>query len=181
MAVTVGTTTHGVRQFTAGRTIAHTTDVGVYRVMLVWVFTGGSIGYDVTAISHDGIDILANVLIDKLNSSGNDARVHCFYVIAPSLGAANIVYTLTGNCFHACSAQAWVGVDPNYSFGVPVTAGGADNAPTVDVHSEADEVVVDGACYDGGGALAISLGAGQTEILRVACGVGADRGDSSYF
>lgn len=176
---TVGTTTHGARVFSNNRTIAHTTDVGVYRVMLVWIFN--TISHDVTAISHDGVDILANVLIDERNLGGATVRVHCFYVIAPSPGAANVVYTLAGNCLHSCSAQAWVGVDPNYSFGVPVTNQGISNTITVDVHSEADEVVVDGAGYNGGGPLAISLGADQTEIIRIASGVGADLGYGSSY
>ena len=177
---TVGTTTHGARAFGNNRTMAHTTDVGVYRALLVWVFTG-NIGQDVTAISYNGVDILANVLVDELNSDGDDARVHCFYALAPSVGAHNVVYTLTGNCSHACSAQAWVGVDPDYSFGVPVTAQAFGNTPTVSVNSEADEKVVDGVCFIAGGATAITLGADQVEILRVASGAGVTIGYGSSY
>jgi len=179
MAVTVGTVTNGARAFGNTRTMAHTTDVGVYRVMLVWVFN--SIAHDVTAITYGGEDILANVLIDNVNWAGNDARVHCFYMIAPPIGPADVVYTLAGNCTHACSAQAWVGDDPYYPFGVPVTATGNDALITVDVNSEADEKVVDGACFSSGAPTAITLGAGQTELARANSGAGGATGYGSSY
>lgn len=181
MAISVGTVSNGPRQFNAGRTRAHITDVGDNRVLLVWVFTGGSTGHDVTAISYGGVNILANVLIDRLNPAGGDARTHCFYMIAPPAGPANVVYTLTGNCMNACSAQAWVGVDPEDAFGVPITDIGNTNLITVTVGSAANEVVVDGGCFDGGGALVITLGAGQTQLARENSAAGADLGYGSSY
>lgn len=177
---TVGTVTNGARAFGNTRTMAHTTDVGVYRVLLVWIFTGVP-GHNVTAVSYGGISILDNVLVDVLNVGYNASRVHCFYMIAPPLGPANVIYTLVGNGIHACSAQAWVGVDPNYSFGVPVTNIGNTNLITVTVNSEADEVVVDGACFNSGSATAISLGADQTQLARQNSGPGTTIGYGSSY
>jgi hypothetical protein len=147
-------------------------------VQLVWVFD--SLAHAVTAISYGGVDILANKLVDKTNNAEGEARVQCFYMLAPPTGAANIVYGLAGNCLHACSAQAWVGVDPNYSFGVPVENKANSNTITVDVHSDADEVVVDGACFSGD-VSTLTMGAGQTEILRIGSGVGAGMGHGSSY
>lgn len=181
MSVTVGTVTNGATAVVSNtRTMAHTTDVGVYRVLLVWVYSGAD-GLDVTAISYGGVDILANVLVDEKNTGGTDARVHCFYMITPPAGPANVIYTLSGNCTHACSAQAWVGVDPDFPFGVPVEAQATNVTPTVDVNSEADEKVVDGACYEADAGVTIAIGAGQTEMVRVATGVGKRIGYGSSY
>jgi len=181
MAIAVGTVSNGVRQFDAGRAMGHITDVGDNRVLLVWVFSGGSTGHDVTAISYGGVNILANVLIDELNPGANDARTHCFYMINPPVGGANVNFTLTGNCMNACSAQAWAGVNPEDAFGVPITDIGNTNLITVTVGSAANEVVVDGGCFDGNGALGITLGAGQTELARQGSGAGADLGYGSSY
>lgn len=181
MAIAVGTVSNGLRVFTAGRTMAHITDVGDNRVMLVWIFTGGSVGRDVTALTYGGVDIFANLLFDEDNNGANDARTHCFYMIAPPAGPANVVYTLAGNCFHACSAQAWTGVNPDDAFGVPVTNQNLTNLITATVGSAANEVVVDGGCVDGGGALNVNLGAGQTQLAHQDAGVGNDLGYGSSY
>lgn len=180
MAVTIGTVTNRARAFGNGDNFAHVTDIADNRVLLIWIWTGNP-AHDVTGITYGGVNILANLVDDSINGGGNGIAVHCFYMIAPPAGPANVIYTLTGNCSHACSAQAWAGVNPADPYGVPITATGNTNLITATVGSAANEVVVDGGGFIAAGATAIALGAGQTQLARQNSGAGVTIGYGSSY
>ena len=179
MAIAVGTVTNGAKAFSNNRTIAHVTDVADYRVLLGWIWCTG--GNGVTACTYNGVNILGNKLIDIFQVGAGGVRAELYYMIAPPEGNLHCVYTLSGNCLHACSVQAWAGVNPDDAFGVPITNIGTTHLITVTVGSAANEGVVDGGCFDGGGPLAINLGAGQTELVRIGSGAGSNLGYGSSY
>jgi len=162
MAIVLGTkTTPGYHAGSAGDTFAHTTDVGRYRLLIVTIHSSAP-AQGILSCTYDGVNM--TFLDNALNAGGNDGYVNIYYMIDPPVGAHNVVYTLVGNCTHAATAQAWTGVDPDNPFGVPVTNTGNDVTPTVDVVSEADEVVVDAVASAAFGGDTIVQGAGQTDI-----------------
>ena len=179
MAIAVGTVTNGVRQFNAGRAIGHVTDVGDNRLLLVWIFNNNPV--TVTAITYGGVNILANKVVSEHNPAGLEQFTHCFYMVAPPAGLANVAYTMGGNCMNACSAQAWTGVNPDDPVGVSVENQATTNLITATVGSESNEVVVDGGCFAVNAVVVITLGAGQTQLARQNSGVGAQLGYGSSY
>lgn len=175
MAVGVGTVTNAPRAFNNGQTTAHVVDVADDRVLLVWIYTNNP-GFNVNTCTWGGVPMTE--LIDINNVGGNDARVQLYYLVAPVEAAANVVYTLAGNCHNFASCQSWAGVDPVEPFGVPVTNTGNTALITVTVGSNDNEVVVDGGAYVDN-AVGIVLGAGQTSMYTVVSD-GTIGGGSSY-
>ncbi len=177
MAISIGTVSNGVRAFGNNRTIAHVTDVADYRLILGWIWNG-QVGHDVAACTYNAVPMTQ--LIDITSGAGT-VRVHLYYTVAPPEGNLNFSYTLAGNTDHACSAQAWAGVSPDDPFGVPITATANTNLITATVGSATNEVVVDGGGFAAGGATAIALGAGQTQLARQNSGAGASIGYGSSY
>jgi len=175
MAITVGTVNNGARQFDAGRAIAHTVDVGEYRLLLVWFFCRGP-AQNITACTWGGVAMTE--LIDITNFAGNDARIQMYYLVAPVEGLANVVFTYAGNCTNFVSCQSWVGVDPDNPFGAPVEEIAGTALITADVVGGDGVVVVDGGAYSDNAA-GIVIGAGQTNLLTQASD-GTIGGGSSY-
>jgi len=173
MAISVGTVTNVAKVFGNNRTVAHVTDVADNRILLAWIWNV-NIGHNVTVCTYNGVAMTE--LIDMLNPGGNDVRVHMYYMIAPPEGNLNFHYTLAGNCTHACSVQAWAGVNPDDPFGVPITDIGNTNLITATVGSAANEVVVDGGALVDTAASVIALGAGQTQLTIGQAGGGLDLG-----
>jgi len=162
VAIVVGTVTNGTRQFNNGRTFAVTVDAGDNRVLLVHIMN--SISHAVTWVTYNAVPMTQ--LWTKVYGGANHGRATCYYLLEPDVGVNNVAFGLGGNCNNAASAQSWSGVDPDVPFGVPVTATAVSNTPTVNVASEADEVVVDAFCCEGFGGDTCAVGAAQTEMFR---------------
>ena len=179
MAIVLGTKTVAGYALNNGRAFAHTTDMfGTYRFLVVTIHTSNP-GHPVTSCTYNavGMDLLGTIG----NYGAHDGVVTVYTMIDPPEGAHNVVYVLVGNCTNAATAQAWTGVDPDNPRGIPVTATGNTNTPTVAVVSEADEVVIDSCAVAGFGGDTIALGAGQTNIWNANAGAGTSlMGATSY-
>jgi hypothetical protein len=103
--------------------------------------------------------------------SGTDHGVEIWYKLAPAVGTANIVVTLSGNVNAAIGAISFIGVNQTTPTGTFAGAGGTDASPIVNVSSAGGELVL-GVLSISGDHGGITAGGGQTVRWSGSTGTG---------
>ena len=96
----------------------------------------------VTSVVYNGSETFTQEITDI---NGN-ARVVILYLEDPTVTTADVVVTLSGNSRHVSTIGVYTGVDPTILVRTAesVSANGTDASPTVDVTTDADDIVVSG-------------------------------------
>lgn len=119
----------------------------------------------------------------ELNAADGDySQVSLYYLVAPTETTANVVITYAVAYPIAGYVAYFTGVDQNNPFTAATSqAQGDDSAPTVDVSSSVDEMVIDIMCQVSAGPDTITSNSG-TKILDLAETQGGDdlRGGGQY-
>ncbi|HEY3312026.1 MAG TPA: hypothetical protein VGK00_10335 [Anaerolineales bacterium] len=134
----------------------HTIASGANRLLIVTI-AKRDLGANVSGVTYGGA-ALALLKADAMGGPDNQ-RAEMWYLIAPAVGTANIVITLTGAEYIQAGGLDFTNVNQVSPFGVPVGAHGAAGPASAVVVSASGEMVVDVVCYRGADA---GLGAGQT-------------------
>ena len=146
----------------ASLTWSHTVAAGNERILIVGVSvvveTAATVTYGGTALTKK--TALQNV----------DIEASLWFLVAPPVGAADIVVTFSAAARVVGGATSYTGVDPTTPWGTAATASGTSTAPSVTVTSAANELPVDAmACK---GDPVITVGAGQTQRWNRSSGSG---------
>ena len=174
MAVTHGTTANSGKVFSNARVFNYVRPVGAFPFLKVSIEMN-----DVVTINagpaYGGVPLI--LIATQYNAAGNDHRTYLYYLVDPlPLGANDLTYGLTGNAMHACTISTYFNVDPVFPLGTSAKATGTDATPTVNVVSEAGDMVVDAVGFTSGAARNIAVGAGQTNRTSTNSGAGVDIG-----
>jgi len=118
-------------------TFSHTVGTGSDRLLLVGVVIRSS-STSVTSITYNSLALtyLSSVL-------SNDVRTELWYRKNPPSGAHNVVVTIGASRMMAAGAMSFTGVHQTTTFGTAMTNANSNTAPTVNVSSATDELVVD--------------------------------------
>jgi len=160
LRVTVDSQTTGSTT-AASMTLSHTAS-GNDRLMLVTVSLANPGARSVSGITYNGDSL---IFVGAQANGSNEARIETWALVAPDLGAHNVVVTLTGanTTGTVVGVSTFTGVDQATPLGTFASAGGDSSNPTVNVSSGADELVFAGITVESGTNYNLVPGAGQTE------------------
>ena len=98
----------------------------------------------VTSVVYNG----SENFVQQITDVNGNARVVILTLEAPTVTTADVVVTLSGNSRHVSTIGVYTGVDQDtlVRTAESVSANGTDAAPTVDVTTDADDMVVSGLC-----------------------------------
>lgn len=115
-------------------------------------------------------------------ADGGDAQCFLYYLAAPTETTANVVITLPDAARMVGYVAYFTGVDQNNPFTAATSENaGTNNAPTVDVSSAADEIVIDVMAQVSAGPDTIDSNSGTLICSGAAAGGGSDcRGGGQY-
>jgi uncharacterized repeat protein (TIGR01451 family) len=142
-------------------TIQHTTGPGLDRILVVGV-SSFSANKPVQGVTYGGVPLTFFGAQDGGGGS-NNRRAELWYLIAPAVGTAPIVVTVSGGSKVVVGAATYFGVDPLAPMSGFYSAQGSGTTASVSVASGAGELVVD-CIATKGAALSITPGASQTEL-----------------
>lgn len=133
----------------------------------------GISGYDttpdvVTGVTYNGV---AMTLIPSSSGTNGGHTVAFYGLIAPTTGTNTVVVSASGTMTDlGAGAVSFTGAHQTTPFGTANTATGTSTAPSVNVSSAADEIVVDTLSIIHNGTL--TVGAGQTQQWQAIGGFG---------
>ncbi len=131
--------------------------------LLVVVVHGNTQARRVISVTHGGTPLTYKDRID--GGPTTYAWVEIWYLTAPATGEQTIIVTLDApdTATWTATSISFANVDQTTPLGTAATATGADAAPTVDVSSAANDLVVSGVTYDDVGMITLTVGPGQTD------------------
>lgn len=139
-------------------TFAHTVGSGANRILVVGVALRNGTGQSVTGVTYNGVAMTsAGVAIN-----GTTVRTSLWTLVNPASGTHDVVVSMSAAAVVAGGAHSYTGVDQTTPIGTAATATGNSNAPSVNVSSATDQLVVD----SGGHSNSTSngtVGSGQTQ------------------
>ena len=121
-------------------TFSHTVNSGSDSILIVEVADShGGAGDPVASVTYGGqsLTLLGSATLPNAESAD------IWYLLAPTVGTANVVVTLTGSCHFVAGATDYFGVNQTTPFGTLVTATGNSSTPSVTVASAAGQLVID--------------------------------------
>ncbi|HEX9823253.1 MAG TPA: fibronectin type III domain-containing protein, partial [Actinomycetota bacterium] len=149
-------------------TWSHTVGSDSNRVLVVGVSIRKS-AKTVTNVTYGGVGGFTQAGTQTFD--GSDHRVEIWYQLMPAVGTANVVVTLSAAEDAVAGAVSYGGVHQTTPLGTFTGAGGNNQAPTVDIASRADEVVL-GLVSISGDHNGMTLGGGQTQRWTGSTGTG---------
>lgn len=157
----IGTTTTDFdNAMGTGITFSYTQAAGTDRLLLVGVATEDDPTHD--SVTFDGQSLIKAV--DEVRAG--QRRSSLWYLIDPPVTTADIVITLGSAGDLAAIAHSWQGVHQTTPVSGSAGNNGASTTVTVDVPSDAGELVIDNFGHDDNGTDP-AVGAGQTELADV--------------
>ncbi len=130
--------------------------------LLVVVVHGNTQARRVISVTYGGTPLTYKDRID--GGPTTYAWVEIWYLTAPATGAQTITVTLDApdTVNWTATSISFTNVDQTTPLGTSITAIGTDAAPTVNVSSAANNLVVSSVTYDDVGGKILTVGAGQT-------------------
>lgn len=158
--------------------VAHTVTAGNDRILMVGVgFNNNPDTAIVASVTYGGVP--ATFVASAINS--NDARSELWQLLAPTVGTANVVVTLSelpnSNTGFVVGNASFFGVDQAVPLGSVGTAFGTDALATVTIASAVNELVWSIGSAEDSGAL-LTAGAGQSVLTNDQGGSGSRRTES---
>ena len=146
----------------SGLTVSHTSS-GDDRLMLVSVSMANPGSRTVSDISYNGTML---TFVGAHANGSNEARVEVWALVAPDLGAHDVVVTLSGanSAGTVVGVTSFTGVDQTTPLGTFASAGGDSSNPGVNVSSGEDELVYAAITIESGSNYNLSPGSGQSEL-----------------
>ena len=152
-------------------TFSHTVNSGSDSILIVEVADShGGASDPVASVTYgsQGLTLLGSATLPNAESAD------IWYLLAPAVGTANVVVTLTGSCHFVASATDYFGVNQTNPLGTLVTAtGSASSTPSVTVASAAGQLVIDSLIVQGDVAPIAPTGPGQTLLWSQTTGTSA--------
>jgi hypothetical protein len=148
------TTTSGAA--VSGLTWSHSVAAGSNRLLVVTIAKRDN-GGAVSSVTYGGVPLA--LLKAESQGAGDFPRAEMWYLIAPAVGTANIVISLSGAEFLEAGGLDFTNVNQVNPFSVPVGAHGSAGPASALVPSLSGEIVLDVVAYKGADA---GLGAYQT-------------------
>ncbi|HKZ55395.1 MAG TPA: DUF2341 domain-containing protein, partial [Anaerolineales bacterium] len=145
-------------------TWSHTTGSGSDRLLLVGVTLRSSS----TTVSSITYNSLALAQIPSATVLSNDVRTELWYRVNPPSGAYNVVVTIGATRMMAAGAMTFSGVHQTTTFGTVATNAASSTAPSVNVSSATDELVVDVVGQRDPGSNTLTVHASQLERFQKA-------------
>jgi len=174
MAITVNSTSNGSVVDNATLTISHITVAGTNRHMLVAI-SGARTPAIVSTVTYGGVALTFR--IRRIEGDRNWTELWEL-TSEPVVQTANVVITTdVADDDLIAGVIVYDGVDQTTPLDTAVGAIGTDNAPTINVTSEVDDLVFDSVSANAAGTLVV--GAGQTQRHLIAGGNGRTDGGSS--
>lgn len=137
-AVAKGTTTAAVGNsgptFTVSSHVVSGTDT------IIVVTSAMRSNNNITGITWNGTEDFSIASVD----ANSDAVAEMWYLVNPTGGTFDVVVTYDGNNRVVVGATTFTGVDQTKPFSATSTANGADDAPTVNITGNNDDLIVDG-------------------------------------
>ena len=154
----------------ASLTFSHTVNSGSDSILIVEVTSShGGAGDPVTSVTYGGQNL---TLLGSANLP-NAESADIWYLLAPPVGTASVVVTLTGSCHFVAGATDYFGVDQATPLGTLVTATGNSSTPSLTVASAAGQLVIDSLIAQGDVAPIAPSGPGQTQLWSQTTGTSA--------
>ena len=163
MAITLAHKIITPSQFNNGRTFSFTVPDVDHRLLLMGSFSF-SPNAGMTTRTYNGVVMTQQ--ITQANFGGLTCRAYFHYLLDPPVGAHDIVTGWAVNCTNWNIPMLWQGVDLDNPFGTPVQNLANDALITVNVSSEADEVVVDACAEINNPGRTLVMGALQTLVAQ---------------
>ena len=154
----------------ASLTWSQTINSGSDRILVVDVTVkSGSATDPVASVTYGGqnLTLLGSAVLP------NNESADIWYLLAPSVGTANVVVNLTGSCHFVASSTDYFGVNQTTPFGTLVTATGNSFTPSVTLTSAAGQLVVDSLITQGSALSITPTGPGQTQLWSQTTGTSA--------
>ena len=142
-------------------TFSHTVAAGTDRVLLVELAIDG-LGVGVSGVTYGGV-----ALTQAVRATGNHAS-EIWYLVAPTVGTANVVVSFGGTTPAAAGASTYNGVDQSAPIGATATASGTGTSGSVAIASNAGDLVVDAQIWNNNPTL--TTGGSQTQLWQAAAG-----------
>jgi len=152
-----GTQGTGVSSLTWSHTVASGSD----RLLIVRIANIDST-VSVSNVTYGGA-ALTQLQSSTSGSGTSHVRASLWYLVAPTVGTANVVVTLSGSTRVQGYSNDLSGVSQTTPFGTPVTTTGTNNALSVTATGATGDLMMDVAAAQGGAGTA-TAGAGQTAI-----------------
>ncbi|MGO9111654.1 MAG: DUF4347 domain-containing protein, partial [Thermoguttaceae bacterium] len=159
---------------------SHTVNSGSDSILIVEVAVAhGGANDPVASVTYGGQSL---TLIGSANLPNNESA-DLWYLLAPSVGTANVVVNLTGSCHFVASATDYFGVNQTTPLGTLATATGNSSTPTVTVASAIGQLVVDSLVTQGSALSITPTGPGQIPLWSQNTGTAAGDalGGGSYY
>ncbi len=152
-------------------TFSHTVNSGSNSILVVEVASShGGASDPVSSVTYGSQTLTLAGSASLPNSETTDI----WYLLAPTVGTANVVVTLTGSCHFVAGATDYFGVSQTTPWGTLVTAtGSASSTPSVSVASAAGQLVIDSIVDQGDAGSITPSGTGQTQLWNQATGTAA--------
>ena len=159
-------------------TFAQTVNSGSNSILIVEVgIRQGGAGQQVASVTYGG----QSLNFVGLSELTDNEDVEIWYLLAPAVGTANVVVTLTASSPFVASASDYFGVNQTTPFGPTASATGNNATPSVSVASATGQLVI-GAMVTQGDSHSITPTGGGAQIWNQATGnAGGDAlGGASY-
>ena len=160
-------------------TFSHTVNSGADDILLVEVSgTHGNAADPITSVTYGGQSL---TYIGAANLP-NDTFSDIWYLLAPSVGTANVVVNAAGSQHFVAGATDYFHVDQATPLGTLATATGMSSTPSVTLASAPGQLVVDSLGTHGDAAWIAPTGPGQTQLWSQNTGgaAGDGLGGASY-
>ncbi len=161
-------------------TFSHTVNDGANGILIVEIASQhGSPADPVASVTYGGQSLSQ---VGAANLFGNDETADIWYLLAPTVGTANIVVNVVSSCHFVAGATDYFGVNQTAPFGALVTTTGNSSTPSVAVTSAAGQLVVDSLVTAGQAISIVPTGPGQTQLWSQETGTAASDalGGASY-
>ncbi len=152
-------------------TWSHTIAAGSNRLLIVRVANINA-GVSVSSVSYGGV-ALTELQTATSGGGPSNVRSSVWYRLAPAVGTANVVVSLSGSTRVQGYSTDLTGVSQTTPFGTVATATGTNNAPTVTATGAAGDLMFDTAAAQGGAGSA-TAGGGQAPISGSTGGTASD-------
>lgn len=173
--ITLDATSVGTGTRVISLTVSHTVSAGNDRILMIGVgFNNNPSSAVVASVTYGGVPATFVAQV----AQGNDTRSEIWRLLAPAVGTANIVVTLSelplSNTGFVVGGASFFGVDQAAPLGSVGTAAATTGLASVTIASAAGELVFDTAsAEDTGGPL--TPGAGQSVLWNAEGGSGSRR------
>lgn len=145
---------------------------GVNRLLIVQVSTESA--NTITGITFNGI-----ALTEGVTDTNGVVREEQWYLIAPPVGAYNIVITMSADSFITAGAESYMSANQATPIGATMSATGTDTTPTLNIITTVDNsTIVDGVATSEL-PIVYTLGAGQTSNWSITANPNTFQGASS--